>query len=513
VHTGTSVPRRDMFASASIGSLFLLLLLTGFSVRANLPAAACDPALANMYVSAAKPCVWAVESITVVDGKWSGDDKKALDKALDALIKAIDSAPTGPIAGPVGLVKKAIDALGPGGDVIEKVLVIYACTDNTGTVHRKTFLVGATDVDMWGAKAVKYGGKDAQDKRDRVIEKNRPKGSCCTVVTAPATGTAPTPTPTPTTKTGESKIKSPSGIRETFENGSFDPSKISGLVTVDLKSDRGDLKLRLPSDIRPGDTISGTIVDERSELKASDELSGAVVEVGGERAKIENGMLKFVVPEASELAFVVRDRSRKMIGKGSTVVNGMPSEDIITTGVSAVAQAGRPIPVTGSFDGNAANTQVSVGGRLVEIIAESPREIVFRLPNDQTPGATKIEINENRRTGNQITKLETNVVSVELTADKTKLLRGEKTTLYVKVTGLAGITSPGGIRLMLENGSPDVIRFNSTGENRLMKFVYSQVGPLPLVSTRDDFTMKETVTGLSSGSFIITATVFSVTNR
>ena len=194
--------RRNLLSILAFGiSIVSVSLASGTTARANTALPACDPAFLLVYAPPTPPptppCKWVLDDVIVVDAKWTGNNKKALDEALSALIAALKASDSAAIATPAGNISKAIKALGPGGDVIESVTIIYICTDTTGVVHRKTYSVDATDVDLWGAKMVKFGGKENKDARDKIIEKNRPKGSCCIATTAG--GTTPTPPATPPT--------------------------------------------------------------------------------------------------------------------------------------------------------------------------------------------------------------------------------------------------------------------------------------------------------------------------
>jgi hypothetical protein len=109
-----------------------------------------------------------------------------------------------------------------------------------------------------------------------------------------------------------------------------------------------------------------------------------------------------------------------------------------------LGQQGRPIEIIGPFDGNSANTSITVRGDAgprvlnnLSLIAESPRKAVFSPPTDIV-GTTEIRLQE----GNTQTKGQFRNIGITLSAPKTNLLKGEKTTLTVQVSGLEGITNP-----------------------------------------------------------------------
>jgi hypothetical protein len=88
---------------------------------------------------------------------------------------------------------------------------------------------------------------------------------------------------------------------------------LEGIVTVEMKSDKGPVKLRLPADMRAGDTISGTVVDERKD--ARDDVSA--VEINGQLHKLSNKILTFVVPKAGLVyPFIFKNSAGREVGRG-----------------------------------------------------------------------------------------------------------------------------------------------------------------------------------------------------
>src|SRR5258708_855550 len=160
-------------AARLVSALFVLALVSGVPASAGRVHA--NPALHPVVVI--KACDWDVENVFVIPGKVGGKERKALDALLDALVKAVGAA------GPqVAAVKKAIDALGPGGDIVD-VVVVYVCTDNTGKVTRKKIdLDPLTETLYWAAKMNLVTGGDAKQRdrdRQKAIDTHRPKVSCC----------------------------------------------------------------------------------------------------------------------------------------------------------------------------------------------------------------------------------------------------------------------------------------------------------------------------------------------
>jgi hypothetical protein len=170
--------------------------------------------------------------------------------------------------------------------------------------------------------------------------------------------------------------------------------------------------------------------------------------------------------------------------------------------IPPLGQTGRPFVITGPFDGNSSNTTVRVGtaedrenmGRL-EILAESPRKAVFAAPTNLT-GPIELNLQE----GNVETRGTYRNVDLKLSAPKTDLVKGEKTTLTVQVNGLAGIKQP--VPLTLE--SKGVITMEG-GFYQALVIQPSEVG------ADGRYTTTRGITGVQTGGWEATATV--VTTR
>lgn len=235
-----------------------------------------------------------------------------------------------------------------------------------------------------------------------------------------------------------------------------------GLASYRFTNRAGAVTVNLPDDIRMGDTISGTVLvepagrNEAERQRNSDTLSGYVIEartVEGEVVDIKTvegevvatqappnsrgRRFLYAVPAAVGVSgLLLRDRSGRTLSRtgfpvGSQVTSPGPAD------LPVLAQAGRPITINGNFDGDASNTQASIGGSPAPIIAESPRTAVVQAP-PQPLGPSAITVNEN---GTQ-SRGELRNLRVALSAPKTSLVRGETTMVSVQVSGLEGIKSP-----------------------------------------------------------------------
>jgi hypothetical protein len=88
-------------------------------------------------------------------------------------------------------------------------------------------------------------------------------------------------------------------------------------------------------------------------------------------------------------------------------------------------------------------------------------------------------------------------IGLSLSAPKLDLLRGEQTTLTVKVFGLEGIKSP--VPLVLENRSPGVIQMGGANRETIM------ISPSQVQA--GTYTTQRPLTGIQRGGFTIVGTV------
>src|ERR1051326_5372652 len=210
-------------------------------------------------------CKWYHENTFVYSGKMGDKERKALDKLLDALVKAIDAG-----ADEVSAVKKAIDELGPAGDVVD-VILVYACEDEDGNITRKKVTLDNTENIHWAAKAAK-DPSNAQAQRT-IIAKHTPQGSCC-----------------------KPKTKNSNGI------------KANGVLRTTLETPQGKINVSLPDDITAGDTVSGTVNVEAAgnsdaERAANEkELNGCVIDLDGRKTNVVTGTTSLLIPLSASAA-------------------------------------------------------------------------------------------------------------------------------------------------------------------------------------------------------------------
>lgn len=277
----------------------------------------------------------------------------------------------------------------------------------------------------------------------------------------------------------------------------------NGLNRLLFSFPAGRLVVNLPDDIRPGDTISGTVSSEPAGADAAERaanqsvLNGYVVDLGdGMKVKGSEPSFKWlpnIVTTGATPKYLLRMiavyAGTDMLGGLNIPINMAGTPDPTTFALPTLGQAGRPLSIYGPFDGSFSNTGCLVGGRPCEVLAESPRKVVVKIPSS-APGLTTIGITEGK---NSLTG-DIRVIGVNLSAPKTSLMKGEKTTVTVQVVGLEGIKEPVAIRLV----TTGVVNMDG-GNSQILRIDPSKVG------SGGAFTETKTIIGSEAGGFSVTA--------
>lgn len=228
----------------------------------------------------------------------------------------------------------------------------------------------------------------------------------------------------------------------------------SALQETKFDTQYGKTSVRLPNDIRAGDTISGTVSVEPAggsdavKVSSNATLQGMVIEIDGKQTRVSSGKLLLTIgAEGGLVPIILRDPNGAIIAISGT--NAVPPNMPVTTPrpVGAVSPAGQPLSIPGNFDGNAANTNVTINNMPVELIAESPRVSIVNCPPGTT-GPVEIMVSDPKST----VTARTNVVGIELSAPKLNLIKGERTSVTVEVIGLQGLKEPLPVKLTASSG-------------------------------------------------------------
>ncbi|HSC35411.1 MAG TPA: SPOR domain-containing protein [Thermodesulfobacteriota bacterium] len=179
---------------------------------------------------------------------------------------------------------------------------------------------------------------------------------------------------------------------------SFSDNAAKGVHIVELKAKAGIIKVFLPDDISAGDTVSASIAlypgGVTREVMDSNLgiLSGYIIETSFFKVPAGQKSIKITVPRnaaGTDMKFTLRDASMKTIDSASVPISlsssgrgieGQPTPHDYQCPL--VGQAGRIVEIKGPFDGDFATTDFKIGSKKANVIAESPRKLVFESPSD-----------------------------------------------------------------------------------------------------------------------------------
>lgn len=187
-----------------------------------------------------------------------------------------------------------------------------------------------------------------------------------------------------------------------------------GIYVVVFDVPQGKVTVNLPDDISAGDAVSGTVMAEpRGQTKEeqrgnADELNRYLAEIGKGSTPVIERVIKWTVPAAlsrEPIYLVLRDKNGEEVARAQIPIQIAPPVERPATSspenyqFPVIGQAGKPIWITGPFDGNFDTTAIKIGGREARLIAESPRKLVVESSREVV-GPTEIELKE----GNLVAK-------------------------------------------------------------------------------------------------------------
>ncbi len=289
-----------------------------------------------------------------------------------------------------------------------------------------------------------------------------------------------------------------------YHNCACNPSSSARLQGLTIATEAGSVNLALPPDIGAGDTISGTVFIEPPEGQESTEgvLEGYVLETPNEKHKLGDPkkLLKFLVPTAGIVHFILRDPDGNEVGRGETrQPESGPIEDVAyPEGPPSGVKRGDGFQVGGEYDGDAENTSASLGGTPLEVIAESPRGVYFEPTEPITgSGPMDLEIQE----AGQTREYSMNVMDISLAADDLALRQGQRTQVHTTINGADGI-GEGECYVVLTMAEGGAARFVGTRGGTITH----PVDP-DSVSPDGSYTFDTAVVGTNPGGFTINATL------
>lgn len=272
---------------------------------------------------------------------------------------------------------------------------------------------------------------------------------------------------------------------------------IKGVVVEEFQVKEGKIKVFLPDDARVGVKISGTVMteatgrNEKEKNRNNELLQKYVLTVqgtfSGEEALSRLFIISFVNPNPS-ITLLTADK--KIVSTNSIPLKNNVSPATSIT-IPTHALTGSPLRITGPFDGDASNTRCSIDGKVTELIAESPGQMICNMPAAAS-GPHSITIEENGKT----TQQEICAVNMDMTADKTNLRRGQKAIITTTISGLQKL--PANVALTISNASANTVTLIG-GNTQIITITPTQV------NAEGTYSQTFTAQSISTGNFTINA--------
>jgi len=276
-----------------------------------------------------------------------------------------------------------------------------------------------------------------------------------------------------------------------------DSRSANGLYTTTFTTPQGVIKVNLPDAMVAGDTVSGSIYteptgkNETERRQNLEELNSYVLDLVGQETAVGDRTFTRNINRTNTIVLL---RHGQSVATATVPIlltaPTRPTQFTVPTG----GQQGRLIqidcPCNGVFS---SQDYVRVGGTPLPLIAESPRSLVVHNTSEVS-GLTNMDLGEN----GMAVQCPFRNIGINLSAPKLNLIRGETTTLRVMVQGLEGMS--GDQSLDLQNTSPGVIKM-SGGDQQHLTIHGTEVRP------DGSYTTDRTLTGITAGSFGVTATL------
>lgn len=331
----------------------------------------------------------------------------------------------------------------------------------------------------------------------------------------PVDGTErPCPTPVPTPSADEGGLPNE-------EHGSLLPAPHHGAALA--------VFLVVPADRRPGDLITGRLVERGDRYKSMSGLSvvavnvpvhegyhgravlhGVVIDTDTAKNQPADGPITMTVPTAPTIPIVVAltdvPTERINLEVPSTPASPKPHRGVGRGERNPTDQKPAMMPVIpdggvclikGKFRGDGGATRVKVNDKPVAVVAESPREVYFQPPANIPTGKNIVTIIEGRKRAT----FDLFVPKLSIAAGQTVLKQGESTNISVNATGFGGMrsgdwapgqpsevtnlaqaernapssTAPGAegaMLLILQNDSPNAFRLDGAAGNAITKTIH-----------------------------------------
>lgn len=258
---------------------------------------------------------------------------------------------------------------------------------------------------------------------------------------------------------------------------------------------QGIIKVYLPEDIQSGETISGTVImsasgknqKEQSRNAASMQKYSLLLKGSFSENEMLSGSFHLTIKD-SKPSVTLLESGKTVSTIDIPLKNGMTTKTAFQLPTHSLTSA--PFRISGPFDGNSSTTKCLIDGKEIEILAESPRQCLMKMP-EANSGPHTLTLTENGKTIEE----KMNAVNMEVGAGKLNLQKGEKTYVDVKITGLQNL--PSNATLSITNTTTGVVTMLG-GESQLFTIQPATITDAGIFTKRCD------LQSLRTGSFSVT---------
>jgi len=222
-----------------------------------------------------------------------------------------------------------------------------------------------------------------------------------------------------------------------------------------------EVGLILPARIRPGDRISGSVVEDPSDYDGitgivvtrvalpfapsggASTLSGWMVEMSGEPPQAADGPLSLTVPPGQlELAILFRqtDNAGSPVSKAISVPHAASAKAKTPTSylAPAICLKSQPCVVHGPFSGDSTKTFAAFQERPARIVAETSDTAYIAIPDRTEAGLRPLVIAE----GSKAVAFPMVVAEFSLAPERRDLSKGQKLLIYPVIDGPQELPDP-----------------------------------------------------------------------
>jgi len=222
-----------------------------------------------------------------------------------------------------------------------------------------------------------------------------------------------------------------------------------------------EVGLILPARIRPGDRVSGSVVENPSDYEgrpgilvtrialpfapsgAASALSGWTLEMSGEPPQPANAPLSLTIPPGQlELAVLFRrtDDAGSPVSKAISLPHAASAKAKTPTSylAPAICLKGQPCLIHGPFSGDSTKTFAAVEERPARIVAENSDTAYIAIPDRTEAGLRPLVIAE----GPKAVAFPLVVAEFSLAPDRRDLSKGQKLLIYPTIDGPQELPDP-----------------------------------------------------------------------